>query len=67
MLFAAGTAASTVIGEIWAIRGQKSSVAAIFFVTLRKIFGRNISERLELTPRDEESRKAKTRKGKLKL
>ena len=36
--------------EIRAIRAQKSSVAAIFFVTRRKIFGRNISERLELKP-----------------
>ena len=42
------TADSAGIGEIRAIRPQKSSVAAIFFVTLRKIFGRNISERLEL-------------------
>jgi hypothetical protein len=30
-----------------------------FFVTRPKIFGRNISERLELIPEDEESRKAK--------
>jgi hypothetical protein len=38
---AADAAASTGIGEIRAVRGQKSSAAAIFFVTLRKIFGRN--------------------------
>jgi len=38
---AADTAALYIIGKIRAIRGQKSSVAAIFFVTQRKIFGRN--------------------------
>jgi hypothetical protein len=41
--------ASTVIGKIRAIRDQKSGIATIFFVTLRKIFGRNISERLKLS------------------
>jgi hypothetical protein len=42
------TADSAGIGEIRSIRGQKRSVAAIFFVTRHKFFGRNISERLEL-------------------
>jgi hypothetical protein len=50
--------------KIRVIRGQKSSVAAIFFVTRRKIFGRNISERLKLSSQNEESKVGQNKKGK---
>jgi hypothetical protein len=45
---AAETAASTGIGEIQAIRGQKNSLAGIF-ATRPKFFGRNIAELLEVS------------------
>jgi hypothetical protein len=47
---AAETAASTGIGDIRAIRSQNNSFAGIFFATRPKFFGRNIAERLEVTP-----------------
>jgi hypothetical protein len=43
-----GAIATILIRDIRVIRGQKSSVAVIFFVTRGKISGRNISERLKL-------------------
>jgi len=59
---AADTAASTIPQQIRVTRGQKGSVTVIFFVTLRRFFGRKTDERPDMTSK-KGSKKAETRKG----
>ena len=56
---AAETTASTCVGNIRTIHGQKTSSPA-FSVRRAKFFGRKITERLEVSSQKQESKNAKT-------